>query len=78
MASSAPIEAKVKAATTGSFLVSLLLAALNAYTADSTLLHPLPAWAQAAIITLGPPVATFLASWSAPHTPRPGDTPAAR
>ena len=39
----APIETKVKAATSATFVVSLLIAVLNAVVADDSLLQPLPA-----------------------------------
>lgn len=66
----APIEAKVKATTSATFIMSLLAMMLNAVVADSSLLHPLPAWAQGLIIAVAPPLATFLAGYAAPHTPR--------
>lgn len=67
----APIEAKVKAATSVTFVASLLLAVLNAVSADSALLDPLPAWLQAALVALIPTAVTYLAGWQARHTPRP-------
>lgn len=83
----APIEAKVRAATAGSFVVSLLIMVLNAVVANNSLLKPLPAWLQAIVIALAPTAVTFLAGFQAPHTPRvtpapeppaePGVTPAA-
>lgn len=66
----APVEKKVKAATTGTFLVSLVIAVLNSVAADSTLLGPLPAWLQAIVIALLPTGLTFLSGWQAKHTPR--------
>ncbi|MFH8369206.1 holin [Streptomyces sp. NPDC018031] len=67
----APVEAKVKAATTGTLLVSLLLAVLNTAQEDGgALLDPLPEWLQAIVIALIPPVVTFLSGWQARHTPR--------
>jgi hypothetical protein len=72
----APIEAKVKAATTATFLVSLLIAVLNAVAADDSLLGPLPSWLQAPVIAVVPAALTFLSGWQARHTPRtPGDKP---
>jgi len=83
----APVETKVKASTAASFVVSLLVMLLNAVVGDSSLLQPLPAWLQGLIIAVGPPLATFIAGYQAPHTPRvtaapeppagPGVTPAA-
>lgn len=66
----ARIEAKVKAATAGSFVVSLLIMVLNAVVANNQLLHPLPAWLQAVVIALAPTLVTFLAGFQAPHTSR--------
>jgi len=66
----APIEAKVKSATTVAFLVSLVIAVLNAVAADDSLLGPLPSWLQAPVIAVVPAVLTFLAGWQAKHTPR--------
>ncbi|MGW1892154.1 holin [Streptomyces sp. NPDC002004] len=66
----APVEAKVKAATTATFLVSLLIAVLNAVVADDSLLGPLPPWLQAVVIAGVPAAVTFLSGWQAKHTPR--------
>lgn len=66
----APVESKVKAATTGTLLVSLVLAVLNAVAADEQLLAPLPAWLQAVVIAIAPPAVTFFSGWQARHTPR--------
>jgi len=66
----APVEAKVKAATSATFVVSLLIAVLNAVVADDSLLQPLPAWLQALLIALAPAGVTFLSGWQAKHTPR--------
>ncbi len=65
-----PVEAKVKAATTATFLVSLLLAVLNTAVADDSLLKPLPWWLQAIVLALAPTAITFLSGWQAQHTPR--------
>ncbi|MEU0809506.1 holin [Streptomyces sp. NPDC005970] len=70
MGKSAPTEAKVKAATTGTLLVSLVLAVLNTVAADESLLDPLPVWLQAVVIALVPPAVAFFAGWQARHTPR--------
>lgn len=64
------IEAKVKAATSATFVVSLVIAVLNAVVADDTLLQPLPKWLQAIVIALVPTGLTFLSGWQAKHTPR--------
>ena len=66
----APVETKVKAATSATFVVSLLIAVLNAVVADDSLLQPLPAWLQALLIALAPAGLTFLSGWQAKHTPR--------
>ncbi|MCP9205489.1 holin [Streptomyces cucumeris] len=70
MADQVPVEAKVKAATTATFLVSLVLAVLNSVAADESLLDPLPGWLQVITIALVPPGVTFLSGWQARHTPR--------
>jgi len=66
----APIEAKVKAATSATFVVSLVVAVLNAVVADDQLLQPLPVWLQPLVIALVPAAITFLSGWQAKHTPR--------
>ncbi|MFF5891173.1 holin [Streptomyces globisporus] len=66
----APVEAKVKAASTGAFLAGLAVAMLNAVVADSSLLGPLPAWLQAPLLALVPTALTWLAGYQARHTPR--------
>jgi hypothetical protein len=66
----APVEAKVKAATAATFVVSLLLVVLNSVAGDSTLLDPLPDWLQVIVVALVPPAVTFLTAWQASHTPR--------
>lgn len=71
----APVESKVKAATAVSFAVSLVVVLLNAVVGNSQLLHPLPSWLQGLVIAVAPPLATFLAGWAAPHTPRVAPVP---
>ncbi|WP_371612867.1 holin [Streptomyces clavifer] len=66
----APVETKVKAASTAAFLVGLAIALLNAVAADSSLLGPLPAWLQAPVLALVPTALTWLAGYQARHTPR--------
>lgn len=66
----APVELKVKAATSATFVVSLVIAVLNAVVADDSLLQPLPDWLQPIIIALVPTAVTFLSAWNAKHTPR--------
>ncbi|WP_060952384.1 hypothetical protein [Streptomyces hygroscopicus] len=70
MAQSPPVEAKVKAATTATLLVSLVLAVLNDVRDDASLLAPLPDLLQAIVIALVPPAVTFLSGWQARHTSR--------
>lgn len=65
-----PVEAKVKAATSATFVVSLVIAVLNGVVADDSLLQPLPSWLQPIIIALVPAAITFLSGWNAKHTPR--------
>ncbi|MFF9688996.1 holin [Streptomyces sp. NPDC014623] len=66
----APIEAKVKAASTAAFLAGLVIAVLNAVVADNSLLGPLPVWLQAPVLALVPTALTWLAGYRARHTPR--------
>lgn len=68
---SEPVETKVKAATGAAVAVGLTVALLNWIQGDSQLLGPLPAWAQAIVAVVLPPVVTFLSGWQASHTPRP-------
>ncbi|MEE1738835.1 holin [Streptomyces sp. BE147] len=65
-----PVEAKVKAASTGAFLAGLAIAVLNAVAADSSLLGPLPSWVQAPVLALVPAGLAWLAGYQARHTPR--------
>jgi hypothetical protein len=67
----APVETKVKAATGAALIAGVVVALLNWAVGDSQLMGTLPAWAQAAAATLGPPLITFLSGWQAQHTPRP-------
>ncbi|MFJ6810665.1 holin [Streptomyces anulatus] len=66
----APVEAKVKAASTATFLVGLAIAMLNAVVADNSLLGPLPAWLQAPLLALVPAGLAWLGGYQARHTPR--------
>lgn len=66
----APVEAKVKAATTGAFLAGLVIAVLNAVVADNSLLGPLPVWLQAPALALVPAGLAWLSGYQARHTPR--------
>jgi hypothetical protein len=58
------VETKVKSATFGTLVPSLLLAWLNAVAADNTVLSGLPPWLQFIIITALPPVITFLSGYA--------------
>lgn len=49
--------------------VAAAIAVLNALQ-DSPMLGGLPAWAQFLIVTLGPPLLTFLTQYQTAHTPR--------
>jgi len=64
------IEAKVIAATAMSTGVGVAVAVLNDVEADHSLLGGMPAWAQALVLVVVPPVASFLAGYQAKHTPR--------
>ncbi|WP_255951537.1 holin [Streptomyces odontomachi] len=66
----AVIETKVKAATAASAAVGVVVAVLNAVTADGSLLGPLPTWLQSVILAVAPAVLTFLSGWQAKHTVR--------
>jgi hypothetical protein len=64
------IEAKVAASTAASAAAGIGVAVLNDVEADHSLLGSTPAWLQALIIIVVPPVATFLSGYQAKHTPR--------
>lgn len=67
----APIEAKVKAATAFAFLGTTgLLAMLTAISDDPNLIGWLPDPAEPFALALVPAAITAVAGWSAPHTPR--------
>lgn len=65
-----PIESKVAASTATATVVGLAGALLNLLVANSALMSGLPDWLQFLIIMIGPGLATFLAGYSARHTPR--------
>ncbi|RUP66703.1 hypothetical protein SSPNP10_15690 [Streptomyces sp. NP10] len=65
-----PVEAKVKAASTGAFLAGLAVAMLNAVAADNSLLGPVPAWLQAPLLALVPAGLAWLGGYQARHTSR--------
>lgn len=65
------VEAKVAAATAASTGVGIAIAVLNDVEADQSMLGSTPAWLQALILVVAPPLAAGLAGWKAKHTPRP-------
>jgi hypothetical protein len=64
------VEAKVIASTAAAAAAGIGAAVLNDVQADHTLLGGTPAWVQALLLVVAPPLATFLAGYQAPHTPR--------
>lgn len=66
----APVEKKVMASTTVATAVGVLVTILNTAVGNSQLMGSLPAWLQALLTLVGPPLAVFLAGFYAPHTPR--------
>ncbi|MDH6116924.1 hypothetical protein ABH930_000343 [Kitasatospora sp. GAS204A] len=70
MANAAPIEAKVRASALTAALLGVVITGLNSVGANSSLLAPLPQWAQSIVTLLAPPLAVLLAGWAAPHSPR--------
>lgn len=69
------VEAKVIASTAASTGFGIGVAVLNDVQADHSMLGTTPAWAQALILTVIPPLAAFLAGYQAKHTPRATGTP---
>jgi hypothetical protein len=69
--SRALVELKVIASTAAAGVAGVGVTVLNQAVADEALLGPIPTWGQTLITMLAPPVITFLAGWSARHTPRP-------
>lgn len=67
----APVESKVKAATLVTAVLAVVVAVLNVVVTDSALLGLLPAWLQAVLLAVVPPLLTAYAGWKAKHTPRP-------
>lgn len=70
-APAAPVESKVKAATSAAVLIGLGVAILNQAVGNSQLMGSLPPWVQALIAVVVPPLVTFYSGWKAQHTPRP-------
>jgi len=69
--SRAVVELKVIASTGAGLAAGVGVTVLNQTVADEALMGSVPTWAQTLITMFVPPVATFLAGWSARHTPRP-------
>jgi hypothetical protein len=65
------IEAKVIASTAAAAGFGIGAAVLNEIEADHALLGGTPAWAQALVLVVAPPIVTYLAGYQARHTPRP-------
>lgn len=65
------VELKVIASTGAGLTAGVAVTVLNQAVADDALLGPVPTWGQTLITMLAPPLITFLAGWSARHTPRP-------
>lgn len=65
-----PIEKKVSMATLGAFASSAVVATLNAWVGDNSLMGSLPGWLQTIAIGLGPTAVTFVSGYYAKHTPR--------
>lgn len=70
MATSAPVEPKVKWASVAAFLAGVLVAVLNTVQDNPGLIDGLPKWAQAIVIAIAPALVTFLAGYAAPHAAR--------
>ncbi|MET9073820.1 holin [Streptomyces sp. NPDC004232] len=64
------IEMKVKASTAAGLAVGVLVTVLNAVVGNSQLMGSMPSWAQSLLTLFGPPLATFLAGFYAPHSSR--------
>ncbi|GAB2918799.1 hypothetical protein GCM10027203_18150 [Nonomuraea fastidiosa] len=68
----APVEAKVKAATAGSYLgLVAVLAVLQAVNADLDLISFLPDWLESLAVPLLPGLITWVSGYKAKHTARP-------
>jgi hypothetical protein len=64
------VETKVKASSLASAAVGVVVALLNDVENDHALLGPVPAPLQVLILIFLPPLVSFLAGWSAKHSPR--------
>jgi hypothetical protein len=65
------VEAKVIASTAAAAACGAGVAVLNDIEADHTMLGSTPAWLQALVLVVAPPIVTYLAGYQAKHTPRP-------
>lgn len=65
------VELKVIASTGAGLLAGVAVTVLNQTVGDEQLLGAMPTWGQTLTTMFVPPVVTFLAGWSARHTPRP-------
>lgn len=68
-----PVEPKVWAGTFMGVVAGVVFAIFNAVQANSHILAPLPQWAQFVLLAGTPPLATFLAAYSADHQYRQGE-----
>lgn len=74
MATTAPVERKVSAATAGAYLASTgLIASLTAVQDHHELVSWMPGSLTPFVFALVPAFITFAAGWSAKHTPQPTD-----
>lgn len=60
------VERKVTVSALVALLASVAVAVLNGVQADSSLLAPLPPWAQTLALLVIPALVTFLAGWATP------------
>ncbi|MET7321531.1 holin [Streptomyces sp. NPDC005549] len=68
---SAPIEKKVKASSVLAYLASLAgLAVLGGVSDDPSLISGMPDALEPFVLALIPAAGSWIAGWSAPHTPR--------
>ncbi|WP_431870785.1 hypothetical protein [Nocardiopsis eucommiae] len=69
------IETKVTVASLGSLAAGVALAVITAFLAEPGAFGPLPEPVVFLLVAALPPVAAFLAGYTAPHTdrPAPGD-----
>lgn len=68
-----PVEAKVKAAAIGQFVLGLVLVAVVGGLTDGNLVAELPDWATALVAPILPTLAGWVAAYSAAHQYRSGE-----